>query len=165
MAGGRPLCGVSAVPQVPHTGTLSTGAHMGVPALKNHARTGGKGRSTAPTPQRLDTHRTVCIQALRNWAHQGKASYLQKAHQIPAIKLFSRFLGLTQGRCINTFRALISGFWWCQHQNPPTWFSHVHKPTQKKRGESTQSTSPSSLQKKPWQQPTLPPHHRAVPSA
>src|SRR5699024_4838969 len=46
------------------------------------------------------------------------------------------------------FRALISGFWWCQHQNPPTWFSHVHKPTQKKRGESTTKHLPLFPSKK-----------------
>src|SRR5699024_6673859 len=48
------------------------------------------------------------------------------------------------------------------HQPGFHMFTNPHK---RKEEKAPQSTSPSSLQKKPWQQPTLPPHHRTVPSA
>src|SRR5699024_1012097 len=51
-------------------------------------------------------------------------------------------------------------------QTPTFTCSQTHPKRKKGGGESTQpGTNPHPHTKKPWQQPTLPPHHRAVPSA
>src|SRR5699024_11240586 len=118
-----------------------------------------------------NTRRSTFTQLLRNWTSQKKTSHLQNTHQSPTINLFNKYLGLIQGNCINIFQAFASGF--CggitTKQTPTN--PHLHmftNPPKKKRrgrGKHPPGTNPHPHTKKPWQHPTLPPHHRAVPSA